>query len=238
MNNTQSTRTPIKWHAQPEPVEFTLNLQPFAPMKYLSTLLALGAIALPVTGLMLAFMPTQTTANAQAEVRPAKATASADEHAKTVARGKYLVNFGSCNDCHTPLKFTDKGPEPDMERLLSGHPENTKLPPPDLKPGPWFAATAGMTAWTGPWGISYAANLTPDNNTGIGIWTEEMFIKAMRTGRHMGDGRAILPPMPWQALAGLTDDDIKAVFAYLKSVKPISNRVPLPSGPDGMAALE
>ena len=106
-----------------------------------------------------------------------------------VARGKYLVTFGGCNDCHTPLKMGPNGPEPDMTKFLSGHPAGTKLPPPDLKPGPWFAATAGMTAWTGPWGISYAANLTPDIGTGIGIWTEDMFIKAMRTGRHMGAGR-------------------------------------------------
>jgi cytochrome c553 len=149
-----------------------------------------------------------------------------------IARGRYLVNYGGCNDCHTPLKMTDKGPAPDMSRMLSGHPEGTKLPPPDLKPGPWFAATAGMTAWAGPWGISYAANLTPDKNTGLGIWTEEMFVKAMRTGRHMGSGREILPPMPWRAVAGLTDDDIKAIYAYLRSIPAISNHVPSPTGPN------
>jgi hypothetical protein len=150
-----------------------------------------------------------------------------------VARGKYLVNFGGCNDCHTPLMMTVKGPAPDFSRLLSGHPENTKLPPPDLKPGPWFAATAGMTAWTGPWGISYAPNLTPDKNTGLGIWTEDMFLKAMRTGRHMGNGREILPPMPWQCVATLTDDDIKAIFAYLQSIPAITNHVPRPVSPNG-----
>ncbi|MDB6039252.1 MAG: putative lipoprotein [Verrucomicrobiales bacterium] len=155
-----------------------------------------------------------------------------------VARGKYLVEFGGCNDCHTPLKFTDKGPVPDMARMLSGHPEQVQLPPPDLKPGPWFAATAGMTAWTGPWGISYSANLTPDTNTGLGIWTEEMFIQAMRIGKHMGSGREILPPMPWRSLSTLDDGDLKAIFAYLKSVPAISNHVPAPSGPPGMAQLE
>lgn len=155
-----------------------------------------------------------------------------------VARGKYLVQYGGCNDCHTPLKLTDQGPVPDFSRMLSGHPEGTKLPPPELKQGPWFAATAGMTAWAGPWGISYAANLTPDKNTGLGIWTEDMFVKAMRTGKHMGDGREILPPMPWRAVAGLSDDDIKAVFAYLRTVPAITNHVPHPIGPHGEVTFE
>ena len=155
-----------------------------------------------------------------------------------VARGKYLVNFGGCNDCHTPLKMTEQGPVPDMTRMLSGHPAETKLPPPDLKPGPWFAATAGMTAWTGPWGISYAANLTPDKATGMGIWTEEMFVNAMRTGKHMGSGRPILPPMPWRSSAGLSDEDIKAIFAYLRTVPAITNQVPKPIGPHGEESYE
>jgi mono/diheme cytochrome c family protein len=150
-----------------------------------------------------------------------------------VQRGEYLVRFGDCSACHTPLQMGPNGPEPDQTRFLSGHPETTKLPPADLKPGPWFAATAGMTAWAGPWGTTYAANLTPDQNTGMGIWTEEMFIKAMRTGRHMGDGRPILPPMPWQAAATLSDEDLKAIFAYLKSLPAVRNRVPEPLGPDG-----
>jgi hypothetical protein len=122
--------------------------------------------------------------------------------------------------------------------MLSGHPENTKLPPPELKPGPWFAATAGMTAWAGPWGISYAANLTPDTNTGLGIWTEEMFIKTMRTGKHMGSGREILPPMPWQSLAQLTDQDLKTIYAYLRTVPPVVNHVPTPVSPDGKGGFE
>jgi hypothetical protein len=155
-----------------------------------------------------------------------------------VARGRYLVAFGGCNDCHTPLKLTDKGPVPDMARMLSGHPHNTALPAPDLKPGPWFAATAGMTAWTGPWGITYAANLTPDTNTGLGIWTEDMFLKAMRTGKHMGAGREILPPMPWQNLAALHDDDLKAIYGYLRTIPAISNDVPRAVSPDGKGSFE
>ena len=166
---------------------------------------------------------TQTTAGSTA--RPVQTS--------QVKRGEYLVKFGDCSACHTPLKFGEHGPEPDLTRFLSGHPEDTKLPPPDLNPGPWFAATAGMTAWAGPWGVSYAANLTPDKNTGIGIWTEDMFVNAMRTGKHMGSGRPILPPMPWTASASLSEDDLKAIFAYLRSLPAIKNNVPAPLGPDG-----
>lgn len=178
---------------------------------------AVGAIA--VGALLLGSMP---PASKSAEAKPQT----------LVQRGEYLVRFGDCSACHTPLKFGPNGPEPDMSKFLSGHPAATKLPPPELKPGPWFAATAGMTAWAGPWGISYAANLTPDNNTGLGIWTEEMFLSAMRTGKHMGAGRPILPPMPWQAAANLTDADLKAMFAYLKSLPAIANRVPEPVTPN------
>jgi len=111
---------------------------------------------------------------------------------------------------------------------LSGHPEDPTLPPPPQLPaGPWSATTSwDLTAWSGPWGISYPMNLTPDENTGLGIWTEEMFVKAMRTGRHMGASRPILPPMPWQSLASLDDADLEAVYAYLRSLPPIKNRVP------------
>jgi hypothetical protein len=155
-----------------------------------------------------------------------------------VERGKYLVALGGCGDCHTPLKMGPRGPEPDRARLLSGHPEDVRLPPPDLKPGPWFAATAGMTAWAGPWGVSYAANLTPDETTGLGIWTEEMFIKAMRTGKHMGVSRDILPPMPWQNVAAATDEDLKAIYAYLRSIPPVTNHVPDPLHPGGPLGFE
>jgi hypothetical protein len=133
----------------------------------------------------------------------------------------------SCNDCHTPFKMGPKGPEPDMSRMLSGHPEQMKLPPPPKPVGPWIGAfTATDTAFAGPWGITYAANLTPDQNTGLGIWTEDMFLKALKSGKHMGTSREIQPPMPWQWLGRATDEDLKAIFAYLKSIPPISNHVP------------
>jgi Cytochrome c len=159
--------------------------------------------------------------------------------ADPVARGKYLVTLGCCYDCHTPKKLGPNGPEDDLSRLLSGHPEESKLPPPpDLNGNPWFASTAGLTAWSGPWGISYAANLTPDTNTGLGIWTEDMFIRAIRDGKHMGHGRDLLPPMPWQYFRNLTDDDLKSIFAYLRSIPPVRNRVPDPVPVAGPVSYE
>jgi hypothetical protein len=119
--------------------------------------------------------------------------------------------------------------------MLSGHPEGLTLPPPPELSNEWPAVgSASFTAWAGPWGITYTANLTPDENTGIGIWDEAMFIRTIRDGRHMGDGRPLQPPMPWPWYAKLTDDDLKAMFAYLKSIPPIVNRVPEyqpPAGP-------
>ena len=158
-------------------------------------------------------------------------------HDGRVARGNYLVSAIGCSDCHTPKKMGPNGPEPDMTRLLAGHPEGTPLPAPPAAIGPWIASvTWDMTAWSGPWGVSFTANLTPDQNTGLGIWTEDMFVNAIRQGRHMGVSRPILPPMPWQAFRSMTDDDLKAVFAYLRTVPPVHNRVPAPVEPEGTAA--
>jgi len=141
-------------------------------------------------------------------------------------RGQYLVSMIGCNDCHTPLKMGQNGPEPDMTRMLSGHPEQMG-PLPAAKPeGPWlWSGAATNTAFAGPWGVSYAANLTPDPS-GLSIWTEDMFVKAIRTGKHMGTSRDILPPMPWPAFRNASDDDLKSIYAYLRTIKPISNHVP------------
>ncbi len=144
-----------------------------------------------------------------------------------VKRGALLVGIGGCMDCHTPLKMGANGPEKDLARGLSGHPENLKLPVPPQLNGEWnWAGSASMTAFTGPWGITYAANLTPDRETGIGTWKEKDFVQAMRTGKHLGVARPILPPMPWQALASLPEKDLRAIYAYLMAQPPVKNRVP------------
>lgn len=150
-----------------------------------------------------------------------------------VERGQYLVKSIGCGDCHTPKKMGPHGPEEDDSRLLSGHPAGSALPPPpNLGNGPWIAAAAwDLTAWSGPWGISYAINLTPDENTGIGSWSEETFVGALRTGRHMGVSRPILPPMPWQAFRNLSDEDLKSIYAYLRTIPPMKNRIPEPVEP-------
>jgi mono/diheme cytochrome c family protein len=163
----------------------------------------------------------------------AEPAAAAEGDAAKVARGKYLVTTSGCHDCHTPWHDGPSGPEPDMSRMLSGHPESMVITEPAALPkGPWIGATAiTNTAFTGPWGVSFTANLTPDRNTGIGIWTEEMFIKTIRTGRHWGVSRPILPPMPWFNYRHMTDEDLKAVFAYLRSIPPVVNHVPEPIQP-------
>lgn len=147
-----------------------------------------------------------------------------------VARGKYLVTIAGCNDCHTPLKMGPNGPEPDTSRMLSGHPESLVMPPaPTLPQGPW-AVTAGITstAWSGPWGVSFTANLTPDLETGLGRWTLRNFKDTIRSGRHLGRGRPILPPMPISMYKHMTDEDLEAVFSYLRTIPAVSNRVPEP----------
>ncbi len=160
--------------------------------------------------------------------------AQRNTNATPIERGHYLVTVGGCNDCHTPKVFTEDGPQPDESRLLSGHPADAKLPslPPGIiGPDRWGAiANNDLTAWAGPWGVSYAANLTPDVS-GLGGWSQETFMQAIRTGKHAGGGRDILPPMPWMDYAQMTDEDLRAVFAYLKSLPPVSNVVPAPVPP-------
>ena len=147
----------------------------------------------------------------------------------------WLVIGGSCHDCHTPKLMTPNGPVLDQARLLAGHPADTPLPPVPtgaIGPTQWGAVTTNdLTAWAGPWGISFAANLTPDTATGLGNWTVAQFSKTMRTGKHLGAGRDLLPPMPWFNVAALRDQDMRALFGYLKSLKPITNRVPAPIPP-------
>jgi mono/diheme cytochrome c family protein len=152
---------------------------------------------------------------------------AADE---AVKRGEYLVTVMGCADCHAPKKFGPRGPEPDMDRFLSGYNSTQPFGKFDkniLKSGEWVVFNGQSTAFAGPWGVSFAANLTPDE-TGIGTWTFEQFNTAMRKGKFKGleSSRPLLPPMPWQNYVNMAEEDMKAVFAYLKSLKPVSNVVP------------
>jgi hypothetical protein len=170
--------------------------------------------------------PAPDTAHAAPPAQAAPAAAT-----DPVARGEYLVKVMVCNDCHTPWKMGEMGPEPDMSRMLSGHPEGMALEMPTVSEG-WMAAIAPtFTAFGGPFGVSYAANLTPDA-TGLGAVTEEMFTKALRNGKHYGEGRPILPPMPWMWYRNLTDEDMHAMWTYLQSIPPIQNTVPQPIIPE------
>jgi len=166
---------------------------------------------------------------------PAPSTAAKDK----VARGKYIVNTSGCHDCHTPWIVGPKGPEPDMSRALSGHPQDFALPPAPALQGPWvMAAAATNTAWAGPWGVSFTANLTPDRETGLGKWTLRNFTETIRTGRHMGRGRELLPPMPASVYRNWTESDFEAVYAYLQSIPAIKNRVPEPLPPAAPGAAK
>jgi hypothetical protein len=188
-------------------------------------LFAFSVMAIVTGGLVLGSLP-----------RPAAAAdpvgGAAGSGSTPVERGRYLVSAMGCNDCHTPWKMGANGPEMDMSRMLSGHPEGLKMPPAPAVPMPWgFAGAATMTAWSGPWGTSFTANLTPDDETGLGRWTEQEFAATMHSGRHQGRGRPLLPPMPYFNLGGLTDEDLHSVFAYLQSIPAIQNRVPEPLPP-------
>jgi len=166
---------------------------------------------------------------------PVLAQATEGGSQQRLRRGQYLVTYGGCNDCHTPKSMTPKGPALDESLLLSGYRAGTPVPSVPagvLGPTQWGALTNGdLTAWAGPWGISFAANLTPDKTTGLGDWTYAQFSQTMRQGKHLGTGRDLLPPMPWMSVAVLNDTDMRALFAYLRSIKPIANRVPAPIPP-------
>lgn len=145
-------------------------------------------------------------------------------------RGKTLTIVNGCVYCHSPKIVTEVDLIPDPERLFSGHPQDEVLPEvtEDLVgENKWFGLyTTGFTAWGGPWGVTYAANLTPDKETGIGTWSEENFISIISLGIHSSLNRKLMPPMPWDEFAQLSEDDLKAIFKYLKTLKPIKNKVP------------
>jgi hypothetical protein len=180
-----------------------------------------------------AALPEGAAPRAEAATKP---NGAAESRAR-IERGRHLVLTSGCNDCHTPWKMGASGPEPDMTRMLSGHPESMELPPAPAAAPPWLiAAVATNTAWAGPWGVSFTANLTPDKETGLGSWTQTEFVQTIRTGRHLGRGRPVLPPMPIPAYSNFTDEELAAIFAYLRSIPALKNRVPQPIVPDAQQA--
>lgn len=187
--------------------------------KLLSTIVLASALAL-----FNCSAPEKKSENAEVKSEPSQK--------ELIARGKYLVTVAGCNDCHSPKIFTPHGVGIDTARRLSGHPQNEKLAP-ILKTQDWMLFNNGLTAFVGPWGLSYAANLTPDD-TGIGNWKFEQFMIAIRKGKSKGleGNRPLLPPMPWEMYKNMTDEDLLSIFTYLKSLPPVNNLVPAPVGPD------
>lgn len=182
------------------------------------------------------FLALATLAGCRSEAAtldPAKNPSTKESAVSPVERGKQLVLVSGCHDCHTPLEMTPSGPAPDFDRALSGHPAELVMPPaPELPPGPWLVTVAATnTAWAGPWGVSFTANLTPDPETGTGKWSKQNFIDTIRNGRHMGAGRPLLPPMPAAMYAYYSDDDLGAIYEYLRSIPAIKNKVPEPLPP-------
>jgi hypothetical protein len=177
---------------------------------------------------------TSTDKTADDSPPPATATTANGGFESQVKWGEHLVTTSGCQDCHSPKKMTPMGPDIDSSVMLAGYmggsPEkdvNRK----DMQ-AKGLGVTRDLTAWIGPWGVSYAANLTSDS-TGIGNWKEEQFMRALREGKYKGlaDSRTLLPPMPWQMYRNFTDDEIKAIFAFLKTTKPVRNVVPSPLPP-------
>lgn len=165
------------------------------------------------------------------------AAESDNSKAERLERGRVLVTAGGCNDCHTPWKMTETGPEPDMSRMLSGHPENGPDPEGTIAGNDMAIIGPDFTSFRLPFGVTYSYNLTPDKETGLGTWTEDMFVRALQTGKHLGgEGRVIMPPMPWSFIGALDVADLKAIFTYLQSIPAIKNQVPPHKVPEEVIA--
>ena len=188
-------------------------------------------LAAALGGLSLAAIVAAQAGGPAARTTAAPARKTADP--RLVKRGDYLVRIAGCHDCHTPFKLDEAlgMPVPDMSRALSGHPENGPDPASTYTKPDMGIMGPTMTSFALPFGVVYASNITSDPTTGIGSWKEDAFVKAMRTGRHAGAGRPILPPMPWANMAAMTDEDLRAVYLYLQSTTPIRNAVPKPKVP-------
>ena len=183
----------------------------------LFTVLAVAA----VTGLLIAC---NSSAANDKETKPLS-------QEQLVKRGEYLVNAVGCDDCHSPKKMGPKGPEIIEELRFSGYPSERPIQPADTNTihNGWMLLGTDLTSAVGPWGMSFAANISSDA-TGIGNWKEEQFFKVIREGKYKGleGSRDLLPPMPWFVYKNFSDEDIRSIFAYLKSTKPVANQVPAP----------
>jgi len=161
-----------------------------------------------------------------------------DANPETIIKhGEYLVKIMGCNDCHSPKQLGPNGPEIIPELMLSGFPANRPILEfkDSLINKGFVMFYPDLTAAAGPWGISFSGNLTPDE-TGIGNWSEEQFIKALTEGKFKGldNGRKLLPPMPVENYEEMKKEDVVAIFKYLKSIKPVKNVVPAPILREGM----
>ncbi len=181
-----------------------------------------------ILGVVAAIVSSCTTPLAEIGDEEENATINKEE---LIKRGKYLVTVGACHDCHSPKIMTPQGFDIDSARLLSGHPATDEIPE-AVVTSDWVLFSNDLTAFVGPWGVSFSANLTPDD-TGIGNWTLDQFKRAIRKGLYKGleGSRPLRPPMPWQMYKTFSDDDLEAVFTYLKSIKPVQNNVPPPISP-------
>ena len=190
----------------------------------MKTQLLFSAVALLGASILISFNSKET---APPKTPPVYTKAQID-------KGQYLVAIMGCRDCHSPKTMTAQGPAPDMAHDLSGHPASMPLGKISKESlSDWVLFNMMNTAAVGPWGVSFSANLTPDPS-GIGNWSEEQFIIALTEGKNKGirTARPLLPPMPWQNYTGMKKEDVVAMFAYLKSIKPIQNAVPQPIAPD------
>jgi hypothetical protein len=190
----------------------------------MKTPLIFSAVALLSTSMLISFNTRET---APPKTPPVYTKAQ-------IEKGQYLVGIMGCRDCHSPKTMTAQGPAPDMTRDLSGHPASVPIGKINKDAlNDWVLFNIMNTAAVGPWGVSFSANLTPDH-TGIGNWSEEQFIISLTEGKSKGirTARPLLPPMPWQNYTSIKKEDIVAIFAYLKSIKPVQNAVPHPISPN------
>jgi hypothetical protein len=191
------------------------------------------------TAVMIGMAAAMAVASTNGVVRAKPAAKGDGGPAAGVERGAMIVQVGGCNHCHTPWMFDAKlgMPVPDMKRMLSGHPADA--PDPEGKVGKRDIGLIGptFTSFAMPFGTVYTPNLTPDKETGMGTWTEKMFVDAIKNGKHMGgNGRAILPPMPWMDLAVLPEADLRAIYAFLQSIPAVRNPVPAHKVPEPVYA--